>query len=155
MSRERLPILGQGDSKKNQGDSKKKLCPSYTPRGPGSGWVFGVVAGDSDRPEMIPLESPEPVTEEIFEMVAPFHPSEVFRIAAPCVEGRCKNFGEGTCHLARHTAEAPQRAEKLKPCPIRSRCLWWDQEGAEACRRCPGVVTGNSKSISMREKLVS
>lgn len=148
----RLPIVGQDDTEEGV---SKKLCPSFIPREPGYSWVFGVVAGEPGDPEMIPLERPEPVTEDVFEMVAPFHPSEVFRIAAPCVEGGCKNFGEeGICHLAKAAATSMRRStDRLQPCAIRPRCLWWHQEGREACLRCPGVLSVNSKSKSLRDKL--
>lgn len=146
-----LPILGQDEPEE---ETPKKLCPSFMPRRPGVGWVFGVVDGEPGRPEMIPMEEPESVTEETFEMVAPFHPSEVFRIAAPCVEESCKNFGAGTCHLAKSAVRSEGRSvERLQPCPIRSRCVWWHQEGPDACRRCPGVLTCNSKSKAARDEM--
>jgi hypothetical protein len=29
----------------------------------------------------------------------------------------------------------------LPPCSIRPGCMWWRQEGKNACLRCPQVVT--------------
>ena len=161
MSRRSLPIVGQEGRPEPRRKSpsagerdEPKLCPSFSPRVPGVGVVFGLVGGDrADAPEMVPLETPEPVTQETFEMVEPLHPSEVFRIAAPCVEGNCKNYGEGICHLGRHMAKARRRTFELQACSIRSRCVWWHQEGPEACRRCPGVLTNNSRSKAMRDEL--
>lgn len=126
------------------------LCPSFAPRSPGTGVVIGVVTGTPDQPEVIPLESPEPVTEEVFKLAAPHHPSEIFRIAAPCVEGGCKNFGNGLCHLAKAVLRAPEVVEDLPVCRIRSQCVWWHQEGKAACLRCPEVVTNNTLSLAIR-----
>lgn len=145
-----LPVLGQQD---NGPKPSGHLCPSFSPKEPGGGWIFGVVGGDVDRPRLIPLERPEPVTKEVFEMVAPLHPSQVFRIAAPCVEGRCKNFGGGTCNLAKAVTSRRESTDQLRPCLIRPECLWWHQEGKEACLRCPGVVTNTSKSKAIRDAL--
>lgn len=128
------------------------LCPSFSPRQPGKGVVFGVMAGTPEQPKMIPLENPEPVTEEIFQLTAPLHPSEVFRIASPCVEGGCKNFSEGICHLAKLATQKSAVLEELPPCRIRSECVWWHQEGGEACLRCPQVVTNTLVTLSYRNK---
>ncbi|MEA2562616.1 MAG: hypothetical protein QOH06_4120 [Acidobacteriota bacterium] len=129
------------------------LCPSFAPRAPGRGVVFGIVAGTAERPEVIPLEKPEPVTEEVFKLAAPHHPSEIFRIAAPCVEGGCKNFGNGVCHLAKAVLRGPETAEDLPYCRIRSECVWWHQEGKAACLRCPQVVTNNPVSLAIRNEM--
>jgi hypothetical protein len=120
---------------------------------PGRGVVIGVVAGTAAHPKLIPLDKPEPVTEEIFKLAAPHHPSEVFRIAAPCAEGGCKNFGNGFCHLAKAVVKSPEVVDDLPFCRIRARCVWWHQEGKSACLRCPEVVTNNAATLALRAQM--
>jgi hypothetical protein len=115
--------------------------------------VIGVVAGTAEQPKLIPLAEPEPVTEEIFKLASPHHPSEIFRIAAPCVEGGCKNFGNGLCHLAKAVLRSPEAVDDLPPCRIRSHCVWWHQEGKPACLRCPEVVTNNAATLAIRAQM--
>jgi hypothetical protein len=129
------------------------LCPSFAPRAPGRGVVIGVVAGTAAHPKLIPLDKPEPVTEEIFKLAAPHHPSEIFRIAAPCVEGGCKNFGNGFCHLAKAVVKSHEAVDDLPLCRIRSQCVWWHQEGKPACLRCPEVVTNNAATLAIRSQM--
>lgn len=129
------------------------LCPSFAPRAPGRGVVFAIVAGTVEHPEVLHLEKPEPVTEEIFQLAAPFHPSEIFRIAAPCAEGGCKNFGDGICHLAKAVLRGPESTAGLPACQIRSQCVWWHQEGRTACLRCPGVVTNTRTTLAIRYEM--
>lgn len=148
--RSREPKPGEGLHGETLRPPAELLCPSFSPRAPGKGVVFGIVVGTPEQPAMIPLEKPEPVTEEIFQLAAPFHPSEVFRIAAPCVEGGCKNFGKGTCHLAKAVVREPEVVAALRPCRIRLQCLWWHQEGRAACLRCPGVLTNNAATLALR-----
>ncbi len=141
-----LPVIG------DLGD--KKLCPSFSPRRPGKGWVFGVVTPTDEGPRMVALEKPEPVTEETFAMAAPLHPSEVFRITSPCVEGHCKNFGEGgICHLGHTVSKSRAEGEDLPVCQIRPECVWWHQEGPAACAQCSKMVTNNEKSRAMRDEM--
>ena len=141
-----LPVIDDCESK----DSERYLCPSFSPKKPGVGWVFGIIAGEPGKTQVVPLEKPEPVTEETFELTAPFHPSQVLRMAAPCMEGRCKNFGEGACHLAKTVASRAADDTTLPPCKIRPRCLWWKQEGGEACKKCPELVTNNAATWKER-----
>lgn len=129
------------------------LCPSFAPRAPGKGVVFAIVAGTPEQPEVIPLAKPEPVTEEVFELAAPHHPSEIFRIATPCLEGGCKNFGNGLCHLAKAMLQRPEAAADLPPCRIRPQCVWWHQEGKAACLRCPEVITNNPVTLAIRNAM--
>ena len=69
-------------------------------------------------------------------------PTEVLRFSAPCAEGACSHFDDGSCLLASRIAtRLPEGTHSLQPCAIRSTCRWFHQERAAACRRCPQVVT--------------
>lgn len=147
MKKTLLPVIGDV--------GENKLCPSFSPMAPGRGWVFGIVMPQDDGHHMVPLEEPEPVTQEIFDLAAPLDPSEVFRMTTPCLEGSCKNFGEGgICHLAKSAASLSDDSADLPVCNIRPKCLWWHQEGPKACKRCSVVVTNNARSLEIRKQLM-
>jgi hypothetical protein len=92
------------------------------------------------------------VTDEMLALSEPVTPTEVFRFAAPCLGTGCLHFGQQKCHLARNIVKIlPAVTEQLPSCAIRPDCRWWQQEGKEACLRCPQVVTDNyNPSQSMR-----
>ena len=67
---------------------------------------------------------------------------EVFRVAAPCAESGCVHYHDNRCSLVRRIVDQLEAVRDSPPrCDIRSRCRWWDEQGVEACRRCPQVVT--------------
>jgi hypothetical protein len=58
------------------------------------------------------------------------------------VGGGCQHFDGGRCRLAsRIVGGLPEVVSGLPPCHLRPTCLWWRQEGAAACRRCPQIVS--------------
>ncbi len=117
------------------------LCPSAQPDMEGS-VVFGIVSGTVDKPMVKYVAKPLAVTEGILTLAEPVEPTEVFRFAAPCAAHACKHFDGVNCRLAQRVVRLmPETTDRLPPCRIRSHCRWWQQEGREACRRCPQVVT--------------
>lgn len=74
-------------------------------------------------------------------------PEKRFRFAQPCWEGRCAQWTGSRCGLIEravqspHTASAAGEGAGLPACAIRRRCRWFAQAGAQACHRCPSVVT--------------
>lgn len=125
--------------------TNKTLCPSAQPDWP-EAKVFGVVNGDSDAPATAYLKSAEPVSEELMALTAGVEPAEVFRIAAPCACSGCDHYddADAQCRLVEKTVRwVPLVTESLPVCSIRADCRWWQQEGKEACFRCPQVVTND------------
>ena len=123
--------------------SSALLCPSALPEMP-QGRVFGVVGGTATEPRLSYLDQTAPVTEDILALAAPVKPTEVFRLAAPCVESKCCHFDGQDCRLVTRIVQIlPAVAEFLPPCAIRRDCRWFQQEGRPACMRCPQVVTLN------------
>ena len=123
----------------------KTLCPSAQPNWP-EAKVFGVVNGDSDAPATAYLKSAEPVSEDLLALTEGVEPTEVLRIAAPCACSQCDHYSEAEsrCRLVEKTVRwVPLVTETLPVCSIRSECRWWQQEGKEACFRCPQVVTND------------
>ncbi len=120
-----------------------KLCPSAQP-GMDECRVLGVVRRDGSAPMLEYLNQRLPATPEVLAMSAPLKPTEVFRLAATCAEGRCPHFDGKDCRLATRIVKIlPAVVDSLPACIIRSECRWYSQEGASACRRCPGITTVN------------
>lgn len=116
-------------------------CPSAQPDMPGA-VVFGVVAGTANEPYVRYLDQLVPVTPEVTDLAQPVEPTEVFRIGAPCAGSRCRHFDGAQCSLVqRITRLLPPEAGNLPACRLRPRCRWWQEQGEEACHRCPLVVT--------------
>jgi len=127
----------------NRTDNKTTLCPSARPEMSGSK-VFGLISGTVDAPRLAYLKQPLPVTEEVKALSGSVTPTEVFRIAATCVQKNCQHFDGENCRLAMQVIETlPAVVEQLPPCSIRSECRWWQQEGKAGCMRCPQVITDN------------
>jgi hypothetical protein len=119
------------------------LCPSAPPDWQGA-VAIGIVGGTAEAPRMTSLATPLPVTETLLKLAEPVEPTEVFRFAAPCAQDGCRHYRHGACQLAAKvvTMLAPA-TDPLPYCTIRASCRWFQQEGREACRRCPQVVTDN------------
>ncbi|MEA3035098.1 MAG: hypothetical protein QOH04_857 [Sphingomonadales bacterium] len=116
-------------------------CPSAHPE-----WddaqLLGVVLGSADRPETW-FTGVRPVEPAMLAAAAPARPAEVFRFTARCREGACAQFAGGRCRVGAAVAAhlPPVEAQSLPRCGIRASCRWWHEQGVEACRRCPQVVT--------------
>jgi hypothetical protein len=117
------------------------FCPSAQPD-LDQGVVFGVVGGSASEPRVAYLTDPVPVTRTLLQLAAPAHPTEVFRMGAPCARGGCQHYTGSRCGLVRQLVEGVEPvADEIPPCRLRPRCRWWREEGAAACRRCPMIVT--------------
>lgn len=117
------------------------LCPSAQPSAERVA-VFAVIQGTATEPRAAYLDRLVPLTPEIVAMAAPVDPREVFRMSAPCASRGCRHFGEGRCSLVTRLVQlVPAVVTSTPPCMLRPDCMWWHQEGVEACLRCPQVVT--------------
>ena len=119
------------------------LCPSARSDWEGSK-IFGVVGGEVEAPKVSYFKQTQLPIESIAKLNDRVTPEEVFRIAAPCAEKGCQHFDGEDCRLVTRVVEKlPTVAENLPPCAIRRECRWWQQEGRDACMRCPQVITDN------------
>jgi len=119
------------------------LCPSALPEMP-EGRLFGVMGGTATEPRLMYLDQPAPVTESLLSLAGPVKPTEVFRLAAPCVESKCCHFDGQDCRLVTRIVQIlPAVVDSLPACSIRKECRWFQQEGRSACMRCPQVITLN------------
>jgi hypothetical protein len=115
-------------------------CPSAHNAGD-EARVFAVVEGTPRQPQATYLRRSLPLI-AVRHLANSVEVEEVFRVAAPCAESGCVHFGNNQCSLAMRIAEQLDPVQDSPPrCAIRSRCRWWDEQGVEACRRCPQVVT--------------
>ena len=122
---------------------KSLMCPSADAEMSGS-VIFGVVVGTPTEPHVVHLDRVKPIPQELLTLEAPVKPSEIFRIAATCIENGCKHFDGNNCRLTERIIEGlPAVAEQIPACAIRAKCRWWHQEGAAACLRCQQVVRDN------------
>lgn len=119
------------------------LCPSapWTSQG---GKLFGVVGGDLARPKVLFLKQVMVPDKALEEKLGDVHPDKVFRVAAPCAGGSCSHHNAQTraCNLVSNIVEQLDPVvDNYATCGIRANCLWWAQEGVQACVRCPQVAT--------------
>jgi hypothetical protein len=131
------------------------LCPSSQPEVAGAR-VLGVVEQTPTGPEVTYLEKPVAATADVLAMSAPFHPTEVFRLAAACQTHHCPHFDGANCGLATRIVEMmPAVVDQLPACKIRQECRWFRQEGAAACRRCPQISTVNYNASETMQTVVN
>src|SRR5262249_21557802 len=103
---------------------------------------FAVIGGTPEEPRVAYLKDNAVVGPAVLEQLGSVAPTRVFRFAAKCEEAQCVHFNGQRCTLAQRMLEKPEPVvELLPPCLIRPSCRWYAEQGAEACRRCPQVVT--------------
>jgi hypothetical protein len=123
--------------------AKSLMCPSADSEMDNS-VIFGIVTGTPSQPELVHLSQVKSIPAELLQLESPVKPTEIFRIAANCIEGDCQHFDGSQCRLIdRIVDNLPTVTDKLVPCPIRANCRWWHQQGKAACWRCPQVVRDN------------
>jgi hypothetical protein len=117
------------------------LCPSAQPDMEDAR-IFGVLSGTAAEPRIAYLEAGVAVDAEVAGRTGDLAPTQLFRFAAKCEERRCSHFDGARCSLAeRVVALLPVVVEMLPRCQIRVGCRWFAEQGGDACKRCPQVVT--------------
>lgn len=117
-------------------------CPSGNLNAP-EAMVFGVGGTSPERPLVRYLSKPVPMAAVLETGLSPADVNRSLRVVSDCAGTGCRHF-DGTstrCTLAQAVQRTVEPVvDTLPPCPIRKDCVWWNQEGAGICRRCP-VVT--------------
>jgi hypothetical protein len=122
---------------------RELMCPSAEPEMEGS-VIFGMVVGTATAPKLLHFDRVKQIPPALLTLESPVKPTEIFRIAATCIENGCEHFDGNNCRLtSRIIDELPVITAQIPPCPIRSTCRWWHQEGVPACQRCQQVVRDN------------
>ena len=117
------------------------MCPSAQPEMEDS-VVLGILENTPEGQRLAWLEKPQPVTPELLSLTGEVDPRNIFRFAARCEESRCVHFDGKDCRLASRIVQIlPVVVDLLPACRIRPECRWYQQEGRDACLRCPQVVT--------------
>jgi hypothetical protein len=124
-------------------------CPSAQPNGEGAK-IYGVVTGEPEARRIAYLTQARPVTPELLALSGEAKPTQLYRIAAPCVNNGCKHFSGNACTLAQRVVALMEPVvDSLPACRIRRTCRWFQQEGKAACLRCPQVVTERSDASAL------
>ncbi|HEY1615542.1 MAG TPA: hypothetical protein VGF97_17825 [Rhizomicrobium sp.] len=125
------------------------MCPSAIGR-PGAILLGAVEKDGSVAYEKVRTE----IDQDFIDRARPDGPIETqFRFADTCVEHDCLQWDGSKCNVPRTVGRflgSGEGTSKLKPCPIRTECRWFSQEGPSACRICPGVTTKTSANITLR-----
>lgn len=108
-------------------------------------WILGEVSREGG-----PLQvgffaesggSPQLLTSEALQQGAPDVLTQS-RLAGPCARQQCAYFADDRCEMA-HSLEdfvpATRCLEALPVCGVRAHCLWWHQQGIQACARCDAI----------------
>lgn len=133
--------MNHGTDEASGQDSQGLSCPSAQPDMDGAR-VFGVITGTPDAPRIAYLKREAVVTRAVMAKLGQVEPTQVFRFAARCEEARCAHFDGQRCMLAqRIVAKLDPVVDAVPPCLIRPTCRWYAEQGADACYRCPQVVT--------------
>ncbi len=128
-------------------------CPSAQPEYKGSR-IYGIMTGPSESRRVGYLTETLEPTPELLALSGEAKPTQLFRIAAPCLNRGCQHF-DGACKLAQRIVSAtPPVVNALPDCQIRETCRWFDQEGPAACLRCPQLATDTADATE-HEKWVA
>jgi hypothetical protein len=115
-------------------------CPSARCE-PGSSLI--AVLGPEGRLAHVTPELP--VDEEFVARASRHGPPEArMRFTSPCVEARCVQWTGSGCGVIEDVIAADLSTgeeRRLPRCAIRATCRWYHQEGADACRVCPLILT--------------
>lgn len=71
-------------------------------------------------------------------------PETYLRFANKCVESGCKQWKNNRCGIVdevRETLSTKDLSTTPQKCAIRESCRWFSQDGLDACRLCPLVLT--------------
>lgn len=125
--------------------AQTKMCPS-APWNSDGAQVFGVVVGEAKMPKVLFLKQLLTPSQTLQDKLKGTAPEQVFRIAAPCAGAGCAHHNAATqgCNLVSNVVQhVDQVCDEYAVCMIRPQCVWWAQEGASACLRCPQIATHN------------
>jgi hypothetical protein len=128
-------------------------CPSAQ-AGNKDARVYGVLTGTPKARRVGYLTETQPVSAKILALSKPAKPTEVFRIAATCEMSGCKHFKSNACTLAQRIVDGLAPVVNALPhCQIRPTCRWFNQEGRNACLRCPQVITDKPNATPEEKRI--
>lgn len=120
-------------------DEEEATCPSSQCK-EGS-LLLGIVQADGRMGFLgVPLEVDTSFVERAH---AGRSPERRFRFASPCLECGCQQWTGSRCRVIDDVIDevADTGSSDLPRCGIRGSCRWFRQQGVDACRVCPIVIT--------------
>jgi hypothetical protein len=126
-------------------------CPSAAPQVPGAS-ILGVTLRTDAGSRVVYLSEPVLLTDDVANSLGGVSDGEVLRISAPCQGSACSHFRDSECSLITKIVRATPDVladGPLPQCYLRSRCRWFRQEKALACRRCDVIATENPDATEL------
>lgn len=125
---------------KTSADSEQVLCPSS--KCEDGAQLLGIVKHDGHVDMM---QHPLPVTKDAASaMQKKGNAEERFRFAGKCIKTGCSQWTGSRCGVIDNVLENildKVNSALLPECAIRPQCRWFNQNGADACKVCPYVIT--------------
>lgn len=121
-------------------NSEEILCPSSKCR------EGAILVGIVMRDGRVAFSNNEIIINQEFVQIADKGrvPEKRFRFGGKCLKNGCQQWANNRCGVIDTVIETTNEiVEKpdLPNCSIRSKCRWYSQSGADACRVCPDIVT--------------
>jgi hypothetical protein len=128
--------------------TKQLMCPSSKCQD--GALLLGIVKEDG---HVDMLHEAIPVDETFVETAKQGRLPEMrFRFASTCAKNGCKQWTGTRCGIVDKILDHVKDAileETLPVCFIRPTCRWYNQNGADACKICPWVITETSEMIEI------
>lgn len=129
------------------GNTHQTLCPSSKCRD--GSLLLGIVKEDG---HVDMLKQAIPITEDFVNTAMQGRLPEMrFRFAGNCAKNGCRQWTGTRCgiidKMLNHIQDAIPESDGLPACSIRSQCRWYNQNGAEACKICPWVITEVAEAV--------
>lgn len=131
------------------------MCPSAPWESPDAK-IFGVVAGEAKAPKLIFLKQLISPSKELEDKIGNVPPNQVFRVASQCAGSNCSHHDTAadSCKLVKKIVNGLDTAvDQHAVCLIRPNCVWWKQEGMQACLRCPQIATQDTSQNARLTRL--
>jgi hypothetical protein len=126
-------------------------CPSTTGDAPDAR-IIGFINPSGKVGTIAP---PIALTDEMRASVGP-QPERFFRLAGRCLGAGCTQWTGSACGLIGRMRQeiegspvATETSGPLPRCGIRADCVWWAQDGAQACRVCLYVAYNPSPTDAL------
>lgn len=120
-----------------------QTCPSSVCEE--GGQMLGIVNGEG---KVSILSTPLPIDKEFMQMARQTPDIEQrFRFTGTCIEKGCKQWTGNSCGVIERTLKSLAgeiQHSGLPKCSIRKGCKWFLQEGKNACKVCPLIITDST-----------
>ena len=122
-------------------ETKDLTCPSAPHNLPGAK-LLGVVLGEEDAPRVAYLKKKVELKDAVDTEKLDIDPGHAFRFSGKCANSGCGQWKDGGCRLGKDITEKLAPVVQTAPaCSIRATCRWFEENGVQACLRCPQVTT--------------